>query len=74
MNRSRAVDDGVPVTYRTAWVGLGLATVGVGGWMMSSGVGFWAMAGQLILMFMCYFGIAKYAAATGIYLSQSRWW
>ena len=65
LNRSRAVDDGVPVTYRTAWVGLGLATVGVGGWMMSSGVGFWAMAGQLILMFMCYFGIAKYAAATG---------
>lgn len=65
LSHTRAVDDGVPVSYRTAWIGLGLGTIGVGGWMVSSGLGFWAMVGQLILMFICYFGIVKYAAATG---------
>ncbi|MCZ6633882.1 MAG: hypothetical protein O7G87_10785 [bacterium] len=58
-------DDGVPVTYRTAWLGLVLSSVGLGGWMMSVGMTFGAVVGQMILMFFCYFGIAKYAAATG---------
>ena len=65
LSLARSDDDGMPVTYRMAWLGLGLSTVGLGGWMMSAGVAFWAMLGQLVLMFMCYFGIAKYAATTG---------
>ncbi|MDP6041250.1 MAG: hypothetical protein QGG64_22065, partial [Candidatus Latescibacteria bacterium] len=65
INSVREEDDGVPVSYRSAWIGLVLASVGVGGWLMSSGISFWIMVLQMTLMFICYFGISKYAATTG---------
>jgi hypothetical protein len=58
-------DDGTPVTYRTAWMGLAISTVGLGGWMLSSGMTITAVMLQMVLLFVCYFGIAKYAATTG---------
>ena len=32
LSLARSDDDGMPVTYRMAWLGLGLSTVGLGGW------------------------------------------
>ena len=58
-------DDGAPVTYRMAWIGLALSTVGLGGWMLSAGMAPGSIVLQLGLLFICYFGIAKYAATTG---------
>ncbi|MCZ6632064.1 MAG: hypothetical protein O7G87_01550 [bacterium] len=65
LHKHRKVDDGVPVTYRTAWLGLVASVVFLGGWCMAAGMGFWAMVIQLGLMFVALFGVAKYAAATG---------
>ena len=61
----RPMDDGAPVSYRTAWVGLLLSTVAVGGWLLSVGLSVSAMVLQMVLMFICFFGITKYAATTG---------
>ena len=61
----RASDPGVPVTYRTAWLGLGVSVVFLGGWCVAAGMEVWATVLQLILMFIELFGVAKYAAVTG---------
>lgn len=61
----RSKDDGAPVSYRVAWVGLALSTVALGGWFISIGLSPSAMALQMILIFICYFGLTKYAATTG---------
>jgi hypothetical protein len=63
--RDAEPDDGAPVTYRSAWIGLGVSSVGLVGWCTSTGMGIGATIIQLILVFVCYFGIAKYAATTG---------
>ncbi len=64
-SRRREDDDGLPVSYRTAWLGLTFSAVILGGWCVSAGMGFFSTLAQLLLMFTCYFGIAKYAATTG---------
>ncbi len=61
----RQADDGVPVTYRTAWVGLIASSVFWAGWCVSSGMGLFAVVAQMVLMFICFLGVTKYAAATG---------
>jgi hypothetical protein len=58
-------DDGAPVSYRTAWIGFGMSTLILAGWCMSAGLTVGATLMQLIFMFVCYFGISKYAATTG---------
>ncbi|MCZ6633883.1 MAG: hypothetical protein O7G87_10790 [bacterium] len=63
--RPQEDDDGAPVTYRMAWIGLAISTFGLVGWMLSSGMSIGAAVVQLVLLFFCYFGIAKYAATTG---------
>ncbi len=58
-------DDGVPVSYRTAWLGLGASVLILAGWCVSTGLTIGATLLQLIFLFVCYFGISKYAATTG---------
>ncbi len=58
-------DDGVPVSYRTAWVGFGLSGAIFVGWCLSSGLTFPAAMIQTVLMFVAFFGVSKYAAQTG---------
>jgi hypothetical protein len=61
----RSEDTGVPVSYRTAWLGW-LISIGVlGGWLVSIGMSLWVMFLTMTFLFACYFGISKYAAATG---------
>ncbi|HAA76284.1 TPA: hypothetical protein DCE37_14305 [Candidatus Latescibacteria bacterium] len=61
----RDQDDGAPVSFRTAWIGW-LFSIGIlGGWLYSAGMSLWATALTLTFLFACYFGISKYAAATG---------
>ena len=62
---NRAADDGTPVTYRTAWLGLAASVTFLAGWCLAAGMELWATIVQLILMFIALFGVAKYAAATG---------
>ena len=58
-------DDGVPIRYRTAWLGFLCATCFVFGWLVSAGYSPHIALIQLMLFFVVYFGLAKYAAATG---------
>jgi hypothetical protein len=58
-------DDGRPVSYRTAWLGLGAAVFFLGAWMVAVGMDLLTAIVQLVLMFVCFFGVTKYAAATG---------
>ena len=58
-------DDGVPVSYRTAWLGFLWSTLFLIGWFLSAGYSLHIVVLQLLLYFVCYFGLAKYAAATG---------
>lgn len=70
--RPRSEDDGVPVSYRTAWLGLLGTTVCLMGWCISAGIDFFSAAIQLLLLFICFFGVTKYAATTGYtFLSPS---
>ena len=70
--RGREDDDGTPVSYRTAWLGLLSSAVFLGGWMVSAGMRVPVMLVQLLLLFICFFGITKYAATTGfIFLSPA---
>jgi len=61
----RAQDNGAPVTYRTAWIGWVMSVLILGSWMHSTGISPSAVVLQLIVLFTCYFGVSKYAAATG---------
>ena len=61
----RAQDNGAPVTYRTAWIGWVMSVLILGSWMHSTGISPTAVVLQLIFLFTCYFGVSKYAAATG---------
>ena len=63
--RPRSEDDGAPVSYRMAWVGFGLSAVAMGGWFLSVGLSFPMMILQMVLIFICCFGLTKYAATTG---------
>lgn len=65
LSPDRNADDGAPITYRTAWVGLLMTTLIMIGWFMSIGVSFFTTLIYMVLMFICYFGISKYAATTG---------
>jgi len=65
MSPNREIDDAVPMSYRSAWIGWLLSVFALGGWCVSSGMTFWATVLQLIFLFVCYFGISKYAATTG---------
>ena len=65
LSKVRSDDDAVPISYRAAWVGWLLSVATLAGWCMSSGMTFWATAIQLVFLFVCYFGISKYAATTG---------
>jgi len=61
----READTGAPVSYRTAWIGW-LFSIGIlGGWLYSAGMSLLAVTLTLAFLFACYFGISKYAAATG---------
>ncbi len=61
----REDDSGSPISYRAAWVGWILSVVILLGWMNAIGISFLASVLQLTFLFVCYFGISKYAAATG---------
>ena len=61
----RSNDDGLPVTYRTAWIGFFVCTIFLMGWFKSVGFGLGAILLQLSLLFVAYFAVSKYAAATG---------
>ena len=61
----RERDDGTPFTYRTAWLGWIISVLILVGWMHSTGISLLAIGLQLGFLFACYFGISKYAAATG---------
>ena len=61
----RSNDDGLPVTYRTAWIGFFVCTLFLMGWFKSVGFGLPATLLQLTLLFIAYFAVSKYAAATG---------
>lgn len=63
--RNRAEDDAVPVSYRSAWVGWLLSVATLAGWCVSNGMTYGTTALQLTFLFVCYFGISKYAATTG---------
>ena len=65
LKSNRAADEGTPVTYRTAWLGLAASVIFLAGWCLAAGMELWATIVQLILMFIALFGVAKYAAATG---------
>ena len=58
-------DDGSPISYRSAWVGWIVSIAILFGWMNAIGISFIASLLQLTFLFVCYFGISKYAAATG---------
>ena len=61
----RSEDSGAPVSYRTAWIGWFFSVGTLGGWLYSAGMSLLAVGLTLSFLFICYFGIAKYAAATG---------
>ncbi|MCZ6633967.1 MAG: hypothetical protein O7G87_11220 [bacterium] len=61
----RSKDDGVPVSYRTAWLGFVSAAVFFFGFLVSMGVSWSSAVVQMGLLFVVYFGVTKYAAATG---------
>ncbi len=63
--RPRPADDGAPVSYRTAWLGLAASVLFLVGWCLSAGMGAVAVCAQMLLLFVCFFGVTKYAAATG---------
>jgi hypothetical protein len=58
-------DDGVPVRYRTAWIGLIVSGAIFVGWCLSAGLTLLATALQTAFMFIAFFGVSKYAAQTG---------
>jgi hypothetical protein len=58
-------DDGVPVSYRTAWTGFVLSGLIFVSWCLSAGLTFFAALLQTGLMFVAFFGVSKYAAQTG---------
>ena len=69
-SRLRPEDDGAPVSYRVAWAGLLGSAVFLLGWLVATGMRPPTALAQLALMFVIYFGVAKYAAATGfVFLS-----
>jgi hypothetical protein len=58
-------DDGVPVSYRTAWLGFIVSGLIFVGWAVSAGLTLFAALLQTVLMFVAFFGVSKYAAQTG---------
>ena len=61
----RNEDDGAPVTYRTAYLGFVCASIFLLGWLVSTGFSLPFALLQMALLFVIYFGTAKYLAATG---------
>ena len=61
----RAEDDGVPVSYRAAWLGILGSSIFFTGFVMSMGISLPAAVAQMGLLFIVYFGVTKFAAATG---------
>ncbi len=61
----RHEDDGAPVSYRTAYLGFLGAAIFLLGWLMTVGFSLPVALLQMSLLFIIYFGMAKYAAATG---------
>lgn len=58
-------DDGVPIRYRTAWVGFVLSGLIFFGWCLSAGLTVLATILQTIGIFVALLGVSKYAAQTG---------
>jgi hypothetical protein len=56
---------GEAMTCRAAWIGLGVCAAYVFGWLMAAGMGPGMAAGQMALMFVGYFAVMKYIAASG---------
>ena len=65
-------DDGLPVSYRIAWLGFSCSTVFLIGWLMAAGFSLPVALLQLMLYFVMYFGMAKYTAASGFVFLQVR--
>lgn len=61
----REKDTGGPVSFRTAWIGWLISIFTLGGWLYSAGMTLFATTLTMAFLFACYFGISKYAAATG---------
>ena len=58
-------DDGVPIRYRTAWFGIAMSGLIFVGWCLSAGLTLPATLIQMVLMFIAFFGVSKFAAQTG---------
>ncbi|MCY3869628.1 MAG: hypothetical protein OXG87_08725 [Gemmatimonadetes bacterium] len=61
----RSQDDGVPVSYRTAWLGFLSTTIFFTGFLLSMGISLPSAMVQMGLLFVIYLGVTKFAAATG---------
>ncbi len=61
----RSRDDGAPVTYRTAWLGLLCSGIFVLGFFLAVGFSLHVALIQMAFMFIAYYGVTKYSAATG---------
>jgi hypothetical protein len=77
--REGGYDDGVPVSYRTAVLGLAMCAAYIFGFFVATGLSMWMAVMQMALMFIAYFCVAKYIAASGFgYLvpvgGKGGWW
>ena len=55
-------DDGVPIRYRTAWIGFGMSGLIFAFWFMAAGLTPLATLLQTVGIFVALFGVTKYAA------------
>ena len=72
-------DDDVPVSYRTAAVGFAVSAAYICGFFVAMGLSLSMAVTQMVLMFIAYFCVAKYIAASGFgYLvpvgGKGGWW
>ncbi len=68
----RSDDDGLPVSYRAAWLGFICCGVFMVGLLVSIGFSLPIAIVHLILAFVAYFGVSKYSAATGFFFLRPQ--
>ncbi len=68
----RSEDNGLPVSYRAAWLGFISCAVFMLGLFVSIGFSLPVAIVHLILAFVAYFGVSKYSAATGFFFLRPQ--
>ena len=68
----RSEDDGLPVSYRAAWLGFILCGIFMVSLLVSIGFSPAVAIVHLILAFVAYFGVSKYSAATGFFFLRPQ--